>query len=376
MAGGASTFDGKIEQIVIFGCVDSTPGGQGHEKSSRVSVRAAPRERVMTTVFFITNRNVTGDKGRQDFGSGFHRDGPGALRFGWAEVEASEVVDIEIASERLTGDTPVLGSDAVFGLLRHKMEKHARDTVVFVHGYANTFRNALAHAALLKERYSDVPFNMVLFSWPSDGQMIPYMSYYRDRDDARASGPAMGRAFLKLREFLQGLSPEEYCDQRLHLMAHSMGNYAFRHGLYAIRAQLGNELPRLFDQVLLFAADEDDDAFEHDHKFRFLPRICRQVSVYHRSDDRALLISDKTKRNPDRLGSDGPRLNDDLPRKVAVIDCREVRSTGEDKNRHDAHRYSQDVIRDVVQVLQGVPPHEVEGREFIQATRSFKIRRG
>ena len=68
MAGGASTLDGKIEQIVIFGCVDSTPGGQGHEKSSRVSVRAAPRERVMTTVFFITNRNVTGDKGRQDFG--------------------------------------------------------------------------------------------------------------------------------------------------------------------------------------------------------------------------------------------------------------------------------------------------------------------
>jgi esterase/lipase superfamily enzyme len=34
--------------------------------------------------------------------------------------------------------------------------------------------------------------------------------------------------------------PEECCDQRLHLMAHSVGNYEFWHGLYAISAQLGN----------------------------------------------------------------------------------------------------------------------------------------
>ena len=34
--------------------------------------------------------------------------------------------------------------------------------------------------------------------------------------------------------------PGEYCDQRLHLMAHSVGNYAFRYGLFAIRAQLAD----------------------------------------------------------------------------------------------------------------------------------------
>ena len=55
------------------------------------------------------------------------------------------------------------------------------------------FGNALVYAAFLKEPYSDVPFNTGLFSWPSDGQLIPYMSYYRD--DARASGRAMGKAF-------------------------------------------------------------------------------------------------------------------------------------------------------------------------------------
>jgi esterase/lipase superfamily enzyme len=34
--------------------------------------------------------------------------------------------------------------------------------------------------------------------------------------------------------------PEEYRGQRMHLMAHSVGNYAFRHGLFGIRAKLGN----------------------------------------------------------------------------------------------------------------------------------------
>jgi esterase/lipase superfamily enzyme len=329
----------------------------------------------MTTVFFVTNRNLKGDTERADFGRDFHRDGPAALRFGWAEVTGPKLDrhDIHIASERLRGRGQKLGSTEVFSLLRHKMEKHSRDTAVFVHGYANTFKNALSHAALLKEKYNGIPFNMVLFSWPSDGQLIPVMSYYSDRDDAKSSGSAMARTFLKLRDFLGDLSPEQYCEQRLHLMAHSMGNYAFRHGLQSIRSELGDDLPRIFDQVLLFAADEDDDVFEHDHKLRLLPRVCRQVTVYHRASDRALLISDKTKANPDRLGSDGPRLMDDLPRKIAVVDCRHVRSSKEDRNQHDAHRYSDDVIADVNEVLTGVPADNIAHREFVPGSRSYRI---
>jgi esterase/lipase superfamily enzyme len=132
-------------------------------------------------------------------------------------------------------------------------------------------------------------------------------------------------------------------------------------------------LPRIFDQVLLFAADEDDDAFEHDHKLRLLPRICRQAAVYHRASDRALLISDKTKANPDRLGSDGPRLMDDLPRKIAVVDCRHVRSSEEDRNDHDAHRYSDDVIADVNEVLKGIPADKIAHREFVPGSRAYRI---
>jgi hypothetical protein len=55
------------------------------------------------------------------------------------------------------------------------------------------FRYVPVHPVFLKERYSDVPFNVGLFSWRPDGQLTLYMSYYRD--DARAFGRAMGKLF-------------------------------------------------------------------------------------------------------------------------------------------------------------------------------------
>lgn len=329
----------------------------------------------MVNVFFATNRDMRGSKDAPGFGSGFSKKGPSDVRFGWAEVTGPNLdqMEITVASERLGGRGSKLGSKETFAAVKHKMEKHSRDTVVFLHGYANSFRSALSHAALLKQTYDAIPFNMVLFSWPSDGQMIPYASYYSDRDDARASEAAIARTFLKLNEFLTGVSAEEECGQRLHLMAHSMGNYALRNGLQGIRAILGDDLPRVFDNIFLFAADEDDNAFEHDHKLRLLPRIGRLVNVYHRRDDRALLVSDITKANPDRLGSDGPRLIDNLPRKVIVLNCRGVSSDGKDRNRHDGHRYSPEVIADINDVLRGIPPEDIAGREFSAGSRAYRI---
>lgn len=341
----------------------------------------------MVTVYFGTNRNLTGTKASPDFGQGFNPDGPAAIRFGYAEVPESCFTDdkklkdikITVAPESIdvgARSKVVTGSAAVFDHVRDKMKKHSRDTVAFIHGYANSFRNALRHAAFLKVSYTSIPFNMFLFSWPSDGEMVPYMSYYSDRNDAEVSGPAMARTFLKLRDFLRGKDPEELCDQRIHLMAHSMGNYAFRHAVQGIRAELGDEMPRVFDNIFLLAADEDDDAFEHDHKMRLLPKLGRAVHIYFNPNDRALLISDTTKRNPDRLGSDGPRLIDDLPRKVVLVDCREVAGIDpRDKNGHDAHRYAAEVVTDINEVLRGTLPDQIPGRVYTPAVRAYRIRK-
>ena len=48
----------------------------------------------------------------------------------------------------------------------------------------------------------------LVFTWPSDGSMLPFKAYASDRDDARASGVALGRGLQKLASFLSGIRPE------------------------------------------------------------------------------------------------------------------------------------------------------------------------
>lgn len=336
----------------------------------------------MVTVYFATNRNLGGTKAKPKFGTTFNEDGPHVVRFGRAEV-SGKTVKIEVADEVIkTQDDAkrILGSREVFGQVMHKMAKHSRDTLVYVHGFGFSFVDAVKRTAGLKEIYgAKGPINVFLFSWPGDGEMIPFLSYYSDRSDARNSGMAMARTFLFLRDFVAQLKQDggQFCEQRLHVLAHSMGNYALRHGLQGIRAELKDDIPRLFDNVILAAADEDDDAFETDDKFRQLPLICRRVHVYFSRDDRALLISDKTKRNPDRLGSDGPRLIDDIPRKVALIDCRDVDNSTQDGlpdiQVHQYYRLRPEVIADITEVLAGTPPEIVPNRTYNPATRTYRI---
>jgi esterase/lipase superfamily enzyme len=49
--------------------------------------------------------------------------------------------------------------------------------------------------------------------------------------------------------------------------------------------------------------------------------LARSVSVYHNRGDAALVISDFTKGNPDRLGSNGPARPNLVHNKIHQIDC-------------------------------------------------------
>lgn len=341
-------------------------------------------------VYFATNRNNEGTERNPKFGTRFHPEGPFYVRYGKAEVKPPAdwgSDDFEVASVRLSPEKipkssrakQKLGSTAIFDSLRERMRKQESDTLVLIHGYASEFENAMKRAAEIKLRYQfdkDRPLNVFAFSWPADGQMIPQLSYYRDRDDAKASGMAIARAFLRLRQWItEEVSKEDQCQHRLHLVAHSMGNYALRHAVQAIRSQLdGRRLERAFDNVFLMAPDEDDDAFELDHKYGPLPDLARAVHVYFSPNDEALVISDITKFNPDRLGHHGPRNKDNLPRKVTLVDCGAVDKTRLTHARHQYYRLRPEVYRDVQQVLAGIEPRLVEGRQFVEDARAYRIK--
>jgi esterase/lipase superfamily enzyme len=345
----------------------------------------------MTKIYFATNRNPLPPNAPTDFGSTFSTDGLANLRFGKAEVSLDPNVppQITVAPENLFSDPPLLGSQQIFEEVRREMQEQAEDTLIFIHGFNTPFHNALRQAAQLHDilTRTDVlntteplRLNMCVFSWPSDGSLVltdpraqDAIAYRNDRLDAAASGAAFARGFLKVADFINNTQPEEQCRQRLHLMTHSMGAYVLRHALQEVRKFVADRLPRIFDQILLIAADEDDDAFDQDHKLRLLPRMTRHTSVYFNRNDLALWASDRLKGNPARLGTDGPIQPLQLPRHVYPIDCTNVVSRFSDPTSHSYHLNVERVAIDLRQVLRNRPADEIPGRKYVQDSNTYRL---
>jgi esterase/lipase superfamily enzyme len=152
-----------------------------------------------------------------------------------------------------------------------------------------------------------------------------------------------------------------------------MGAYVLRHGLQSIVAKDPNSITRLFDQIMLAAPDEDDDAFESDAKLRLLPRIGRQVTVYFNPNDKGLIVSDKTKTNPDRLGSDGPRMTDLIPKKVVLVDCRNVAGHADPFTEHGYYIRSRSMAQDISAVVKGAAPEVIANRQYVETIRAWRI---
>jgi esterase/lipase superfamily enzyme len=337
----------------------------------------------MTRIYFGTNRNPNNSTNPSGFGKHFSQSGLVDLRFGWADVENGKISRIEVADEKLDvppedvarGDLSKqkLGSELVFDMVRREMIDRQADLMLYIHGFDYTFREAVIRAAEVAEFYALRPMVMFLFTWPGDGSKLPFLAYASDRDDAKASGAALGRGMQKLAHFLRGTSPQDYCGQRMHLMAHSMGNYALRHAVQAVAASAGGNIRRLFDQALLMAADEDDDSLEVDFKLAPLTRMCRRVTAYINPDDLALVVSDTTKGNPDRLGAGGPRNSWAVPDKVTVVNVEKVTGLGEDVTGHQYYRLNEKVMADVLRVLDGEDSREIASRVFSAEKRQYLL---
>lgn len=363
----------------------------------------------MTKIYFASNRNVlaeTSVKG-EVFGQRFNADGPQCFRVGWSEVTPTDnpadddgwvAGETRLLSESLggDGDKPLkVGTDKMFEDLRQALKNNDCDVLVYLHGFANTFQNALVRAAQLQALYrSDKKDLMViLFSWPSNGRAAPAWEYFSDREDAEASGIAMGRALMKLVEFLTKLQQEDHaqllaarrtgevadpellkqCNRRLHVLAHSMGNWALRHAIQKFVNLNDRRVPRVFDCAFLMAADEDNDAMHQAHKMKPLEQLANRVFVYHARDDIALTISDKTKTNPDRLGSDGPQNFDLVGARVHAVNCRLVSETTLADGNHQYYRKRAEVIADVKATLADVPQNDRKGRRDQRPGRSWEL---
>ncbi|GAB4394715.1 MAG: hypothetical protein Tsb0032_22430 [Kiloniellaceae bacterium] len=325
-------------------------------------------------IYFATNRKASGGadpKIGEDFDPNLDELRFGKVTFTGRDLYKKDLESfiesgkITLAPERLDrddADKSKLGSKAIFDEVRAEMLKKG-DALIFVHGYDHTFREAVGRAVQLQQWLAagGKDMTLLLFTWPSAGAGVGRRTYQDDRKRAEAAGPALGRAILKATDFIRNTPRSERCDGRIHLLCHSMGNWALRGAVQAMRTFVGNNIPPLFDEVILAAADEDDDTLQASHKIAPLLRGCRRLTVYYNHQDVALKASDYAMGNPDRLGRSGPRGEGDLSAKISVVnvaakviwEAKGASAWTADPTGHQYFRNNARVRQDLVQVLQG-----------------------
>ena len=227
----------------------------------------------------------------------------------------------------------VYGSSAMFADLKADMLA-STDVMLYIHGFNVSWfeavGGALAAQCMLRNAPQSEPtqqLNVVLFTWPSDGMALPLVSYKSDRSEAAGSGAAIGRGFLKVRDFLAALRDRAktgapLCGQDIHLLCHSMGNYLLQHALKrVVQFTPGTALPRLFEHIFLCAPDVDDTVLEPAQPLVRVHEIARTVTIYFNRHDAAMVVSDYTKGNPERLGGTGAARPALLHNKIHQVDC-------------------------------------------------------
>lgn len=250
----------------------------------------------LVNVFYATHRVPTGRTTPADAFGGER----GAMSYGTAEVSVprdrarGEIPRPSIWSFEFRADpnkhmilnsiTPISDSDRFFADVANTLDgTRRREAFVFVHGYNTSFEGALIRTAQLA-----VDMNLdgapILYSWPSRASLLGYSA-----DTRTVADTAM---LDDVAAFLTQVA-ERTGAERVHLVAHSMGNRVMMRALDRIAAQRAGQRP-LFDEVVLAAADVGVDEFAET-----LPRITptgQRFTLYASGRDRALQISEQVNR--------------------------------------------------------------------------------
>jgi esterase/lipase superfamily enzyme len=190
----------------------------------------------------------------------------------------------------------------------NRLREDSDSVLLFIHGYNVTFQDAIFKAAQIAY---DANFagSVVVFSWPSAGQLLKY-DY--DRDSADFSKGDL----LQILRILNG----EIGEKRLYIVAHSLGNQI----LVGALQQAGLSKVSLSISELVMAAP-DVDKYVFMKEALDIKSVAKNMTLYASSADKALLASEKKAwgTRMGYIGENGPNLVEG----VEVID---VTAVGDD----------------------------------------------
>jgi esterase/lipase superfamily enzyme len=259
-------------------------------------------------VFYGTNRLPTGDtRPAEVYGTG-----NGALQTGYLDVtipQVHQLAELEVAQEwsdytiridkteqrkkyiLLDSVTPLSRPDFITALRKAVGGSPGKDVFVFVHGFNQTFEDAARRTAQLAY---DLDFDgtPMMYSWPSQGHLY---SYFTDQEVIEPTGP-------RLAEFLDIVTSASGAE-RVHLVAHSMGNRVMIAALEIyLKAHPRKADRAAFGQLVFTAPDVDRKDFVA--AFASLRGIAERTTLYASDSDLALRAS-KTVHGEPRAGSAG-----------------------------------------------------------------------
>ena len=319
---------------------------------------------MLTTVYFATNRAVIGASGDwRSYGANIAAPSdPGAITYATAFVDNTELTADKSGAIRQIQNVQQGGFSQS---AMDDLSAPGRNLLVFVHGFANSFENAITRAAFNREWLSqsglaEADTTVVAFSWPSLGRLLslpfPWADYRHDQVMA-------GQSALHLMTFFANLEPliaqARAAGCRVFLVAHSMGNLALQGAIESWFSH-GNGDAFLFDEAILAAPDERYDSFDFPEPGRFsaLHRLARHISIYFSAADAVLSLGMALNLGAKRLGQDGPHDRYDTvkfpPLQYRMVDCTGFRDYPFDfASSHQYYRRSPGVRTDIAATLAG-----------------------
>lgn len=210
-----------------------------------------------------------------------------------------------------------------------------KEAFVFIHGFNVAFEDAVYRTAQLAY---DLGFDgaPILYSWPSLASVSP-LAYTTDSNNSDWTVP-------HLRWFLETLVRRSGA-QRVHLIAHSMGNKALVNALN----RMSPAATRRFSQIVLTAPDIDRSVFVQ--LADAVKQNAERTTLYASSNDKALSAS--------KALASYPRAGDATGGVVIVpgIDSVDVSALATDFLGHGYYGSSDSVLTDLFLLIrEGLPP--------------------
>lgn len=292
---------------------------------------------------------------------------------GYEEVLEVLLSEKGVRKSKLTANN-LGGTQRMFYELYKNMSstKERSDVLIFIHGYAYDFDDELKAIIDLKKIFinnPESPVEHILFvSWPASSSIVP-LTYFDDKASSINSGTSLLRLFYFYTQFLKDIFSNRDlapCNQRIHLMAHSMGNRVLQSMLYSLKKE---NILRVIDQVLLLNADVTYKVFDDsEDSFNKLPLLANRISIYLNRKDAILGISQFTKNilTP-RLGKNGPGDIEKFKDIVSIIDCTFIENDLKNTlkfeiGNHWGYLSSSQAQSDIFQNLNGVDRNLITGR--------------